>query len=658
MADEVLGRGATEAPTRAARDADHRNGSGLRTVHDAAELEPVATRPGVAPDTVAAVAATSSWAATLSPEADSIAFISNRSGEPRLWLCRLDGTDPTLLNTGMDPVLRVDWSPDGSWLAYLVAPGGGARTEVWALRPDGRDLHQLAGFGDASATFGQWGRDGSLLAIAEADRHTERSVASLIEPDTGRRTLLGTAEILAALDVTADRRRALLRRGPRSARWLELADVASGDRRRLLAGSTGDDAPASTDVGYFDAGGATVLARTDAGRDRAALVALPVDDPDAEPDVIAARDDAELEHFVLSNDRTTACLLWNVNGGCSDVTLLDLRTGSERQLPRLPGDVVSWCALSSDGGRLVFTAESPTDPRNIWVIDAGATAAEPVTYPPPHVLPHAPLHPELQRFHARDGLELSGWLYQAEGEGPSPTVIYLHGGPEAQDRPVFNSLFRGLVARGLTVFAPNVRGSSGFGRAFVNADNLEGRYAAITDVAAAVDHVVDAGIADPANMGCMGRSYGGYLTLAALVWYPELFRVGVDVCGMSDLRTFYRYTEPWIAAAAVSKYGHPDHHRELLHDLSPLHRMDRLRAPLLIVHGAHDTNVPLHEAEQLVMRLSDLGRPHELLLFRDEGHEILTKANRAFFVKAVGDWLCEHLQGSSETRPIAHADAV
>ena len=627
---------------------------GLRTVHDAAELEPVATRPGLIPETTAAVTATSSWAPTLSGDATAVAFVSNRSGEPRVWISRFNGDDPELLTTGVDPVLQVSWSPDGRWLACLIAPSGGARTEVWIIRPDGRDLHQLAGFGDSSATFGRWSHDRSWLTVAEADRHTGRSAAWLVEPATGERTPLARADILAALDVSADHRRALLRRGPRSARWLEVTEVATGDRRRLPP----HDPAASTDVGCFDADGSTVFARTNAGRDLAALVALPLDDPDGKPTVVAARDDAELQHLTVSGDGTTACLLWNIYGGSSDVTLLDLRSGIERQLPQLPGDVISWCDLSPDGSRLVFTAESPTHPRTIWMTETETSTTTPVTYPPPHVLPPAPLYPELLRFRARDGLEITGWLYRPEVSGPAPTLIYLHGGPEAQERPVFNPLFRSLVGRGLTVLALNVRGSSGFGRAFVNADNRQGRYAAIADVAAAVHHVVDTGIADPQRVGCMGRSYGGYLTLAALVWYPELFAVGVDVCGMADLETFYQHTEPWIAAAAISKYGHPEHDRALLRDLSPLHRMDRLRAPLMVVHGAHDTNVPLYEAEQVVMALADRNLPYEYVLFRDEGHDILKKANQAFFVQKVGDWLTKHLDVTTRADPVTHADAV
>jgi dipeptidyl aminopeptidase/acylaminoacyl peptidase len=208
---------------------------------------------------------------------------------------------------------------------------------------------------------------------------------------------------------------------------------------------------------------------------------------------------------------------------------------------------------------------------------------------------------------------------------------------------VYNSLFQSLVTAGIAVFAPNVRGSSGFGRSFLAADDLGRRYGAIADVAACAEHIVETGIADPHRIGCMGRSYGGYLTLAALVWHPELFAVGVDVCGMADLETFYAHTEPWIAAAAISKYGHPQHDAALLRDLSPIHRIDRLRAPLLVVHGNEDTNVPVEEAEQVVAALAARGIEHRYLLFEGEGHELLATENRVTFVRATVGWVGQHL---------------
>jgi dipeptidyl aminopeptidase/acylaminoacyl peptidase len=251
-----------------------------------------------------------------------------------------------------------------------------------------------------------------------------------------------------------------------------------------------------------------------------------------------------------------------------------------------------------------------------------------MTYGPPQVVPSTPLTPELHRFPAEDDLGLSGWLYRGAGPTPGPVVLHFHGGPEAQDRPTFNPLYRELVTAGLTVFAPNIRGSSGFGRRFVNADNLDRRFQAITDIRATVAYLVGAGIAEPGRVGCMGRSYGGYLTLVALTWYAELFAVGVDVCGMADLETFYANTEPWIAEAAYSKYGHPERDRDLLRALSPIHKLDQVKAAMLVMHGANDTNVPVIEAEQVVDTLKARAVPVDYVLFPDEGHGWRKEANR------------------------------
>ena len=291
----------------------------------------------------------------------------------------------------------------------------------------------------------------------------------------------------------------------------------------------------------------------------------------------------------------------------------------------------------------------------MWSVEPTGGAATPLSSPAGPELrasrgASAPLvevddltRPRLLRLRARDGLQVTGWLYRPGGEAPWPTLVYLHGGPESQERPVYNSLFQSLVAAGVAVFAANVRGSSGFGRSFVHADDREKRPAAISDVADSVAHLLAAGIAEPGRVGCMGRSYGGWLTLAALVEHPELFAVGVDVCGMADFATFYAGTEPWIAAAAVAEYGDPERDAELLRALSPIHRIDRLTAPLLVVHGGQDTNVPLGEAEQVVAALAARGVEHRFLLFPDEGHELLATPNRVTFVRTTVAWVTRHL---------------
>jgi dipeptidyl aminopeptidase/acylaminoacyl peptidase len=512
--------------------------------------------------------------------------------------------------------------------------------------------------------------DGTGLGVTESGR-TGDPVAYVVDPDTGERTRLTEGPAAQVCAFSPNGRHAVVRVGRRGARELRVIHIESGRTSRLLTarrGSAGrhrDGAGrASTDGGAtvadarYSIDGARLYVHTDFGRDRPALLALPLTrsglrkDGYARHAVVAARPDADLDTFALCGG--TIAAVWNVDGP----TELELIEPDHDRLRALaaPADVVTGLSFSRDGSELLVTAEGPAQPPAVWRYSLrGADGpAEPT---PRRLLPATPpswaagelASPTLCRYPAEDGLELSGWLYSPVGyPGPVPTVLWLHGGPEAQERPTFNPLHQALVAAGLAVFAPNVRGSSGQGRRFVNADNGDRRFAAISDVAATVRFLVGSGLADPARVGVSGRSYGGYLTLAALVHYPELFRVGVDVCGMADLETFFAYTEPWIADAATSKYGDPDTDRALLRELSPLHGVERLVAPLLVVHGEYDTNVPLVEAEQIVRALRERGAAPGFLLFPDEGHEIQGVANRVTFVREVARWLTGHLLEATE----------
>jgi dipeptidyl aminopeptidase/acylaminoacyl peptidase len=300
--------------------------------------------------------------------------------------------------------------------------------------------------------------------------------------------------------------------------------------------------------------------------------------------------------------------------------------------------VASQLSISAGGSMLAMTVEGPSTPPTVELVDPRTREWELVDREPSSG-PMAP-DPTLERVTARDGMEFSGWLFRPRDGVPTiGAMLFLHGGPEGQGRPGYNEFFPALLEEGISVFLPNVRGSGGFGRTFMHADDKERRFAAIDDVADAVDYLVEQGVAPADRIACCGWSYGGYLTQAALTFHPDRFAAGISICGMSDLNTWYRNTEPWIAAAAYPKYGHPISDRELLEQLSPLQRVDAMTAPLLLVHGANDTNVPPGESQQMFEALQELNRKVELLMFDDDGHEIDRRENRAVLVKAMREWL-------------------
>lgn len=588
----------------------------------------------------ASLTAWSCLAPALAPDDSAVAFVSDRDGSPRVWIQPVgEDAEAWVVDTGPQPAVDVSWAPTGARLAVLLAPGGGEHTQVWTVRPHGGDLRLLSAPGGGSAALVRWTGRGEEVLVAEtsAAGHTH---AVLADAATGGRQVIAAGRLLWPAAISRDHATMLLRRGPRGRRHMYVATLVAealgahlpSGERPLLPGL-----PGSTDAGALSPDGRTAYVVSDAGRDRAALLAVR---QGADAVVLAERPDAELDRFALSADGRRALLVWNEHGR-SGLDVLELETEQPRPLPPPPADVVTSARISWDGTLAVLAAESPGDPSHVLLCDldrggyrrvAGAgrlaTAAG----------------AELVRFPARDGLVLAAWLYRPPHVlGPAPFLVFLHGGPEDQERPTFNPLYQNLLAAGIGVLAPNVRGSGGYGRAFRQADDRELRFRAVDDVADCVAELVRTGAAAQDRIACMGWSYGGYLTLAALVTHPGLFRAGVTVSGIADFETFYARSEPWIAAAAVSEYGHPETDRDLLRALSPLRAFDRLAAPLLVVHGTHDTNVPLYEAEQVVDAATARGVPCDHLFFEDEGHEIRRVGNRISFVTKVVDWLTNRL---------------
>jgi dipeptidyl aminopeptidase/acylaminoacyl peptidase len=302
-------------------------------------------------------------------------------------------------------------------------------------------------------------------------------------------------------------------------------------------------------------------------------------------------------------------------------------------------------SLSRGGERLAVLAHGPASPRNVWTWDrAEGTWRQATRHAPAGVDPAGLVRPELVRFPAHDGLELSAWLYRAS-DRPGPVVLQFHGGPEAQALAGFSPLDQSLVASGIGVLAPNVRGSTGFGKTFADLDNGALRVNAVRDIRSCAEFVLGAGVAEPGRLGIMGASYGGFMTTAGITEYPDLFAAAATIAGMVNFETFFAHTEPWMAAISKVEYGDPDTEADLLRRLSPIHRMDRARAATLVVHGANDTNVPVVEAEQVVETLRRRGVPVELLLFPDEGHSFTRTANITTYLAAVVRWFRRYLVG-------------
>jgi dipeptidyl aminopeptidase/acylaminoacyl peptidase len=603
----------------------------------------------------------------MSPDATAFAHIVDDGGFPRAVQRFLRGwrasssRDVELPVEG--PVTRVIHSADGHWLACQVAPDGSTRSQIWVVTtdPDDRAAKRIDNWPidgqDGTAELISW--DGmQVAAILTGDDGVGSSC--LIDPADGTTVVLDRRSGGRLVDAWAGA--SLVRVGPRGYRDLimlrGLTEIAllpydpgsttdtgiildDHGPRRLRAGLEGElnelYQPAKSYGLNSTDGFVRALIRSENGAEHARLLEVTTTPDGVSYQVIAERAGYELDEFTVSDDLSTVAMLWNINGA-SELQILEYADNTLHEAIPLPGMVASELSISAGGSMLALTVESPGKPPTVELVDPRSREWEPVDREPSRGPVTA--EPSLEVITARDGLQFSGWLFRPpDGVEPIGAMLFLHGGPEGQGRPGYNEFFPPLLEAGITVFLPNVRGSGGFGRSFMHADDKERRFAAIDDVADAVLFLVNNDLAPADCIACCGWSYGGYLTQAALTFHPGLFAAGISICGMSDLNTWYRNTEPWIAAAAYPKYGHPVSDRDLLERLSPLTRVGELTAPLLLVHGVNDTNVPPGESQQMFEALRSLNRKVDLLMFDDDGHEIDKRENRAVLVKAMREWL-------------------
>ncbi|MGD9621425.1 MAG: alpha/beta hydrolase family protein [Mycolicibacterium sp.] len=608
----------------------------------------------------------------MSPDATAFAHLIDDGGYPRAVQRFLRGwrassyRDVELPVEG--PVTRVLHSADGHWLACQVAPAGSTRSQIWVVttEPDDRDARRIDQWpSGVEGTAELIGWDGALVAAILTGEDGVGS-SCLIDPAAGTTTILDRRSGGRLVDAWAGA--SLVRVGPRGYRDLimlrGLTEIAllpfdpgsttdtgiildDHSPRRLRSGPEGETLelyqPAK-EYGLNSAEGyVRALVRSENGAEYARLVEVTTTADGVSYQVVAERSDCELDEFTVSDDLSTVAMLWNIHGA-SELQILEYADQTLHDPIPLPGMVGSELSISAGGSMLALTVEGPAKPPTVELVDPRTGEWEPVDRKPSS----GPLaaDPTLARVTARDGLQFTGWLFEPPaGVATIGAMLFLHGGPEGQGRPGYNEFFPSLLEAGICVFLPNVRGSGGFGRTFMHADDRERRFAAIHDVADAARFLTDNGHAPVGRVACCGWSYGGYLTQAALAFHPEEFAAGISICGMSDLNTWYRGTEQWIAAAAYPKYGHPVSDRELLEQLSPLSRAPAVTAPLLLVHGLNDTNVPPSESQQMCDALRELGRRTELLTFEDDGHEIDKRENRAVLLKAMNAWLTEAFDG-------------
>ncbi|KZW98904.1 peptidase S9 [Pseudoalteromonas luteoviolacea] len=332
------------------------------------------------------------------------------------------------------------------------------------------------------------------------------------------------------------------------------------------------------------------------------------------------------------------------------VTITDLKTNKDIRLPKLPAGSIKRVNFSDDEKQMSFYLNSDTSPNNLYVWQVGSDSVKQLTSTlSDKINPDHLVESSIARFKSFDGLEVPGVLYKPKLASQSnrvPAMIYVHGGPGGQSMTGYSARVQHLVNQGYAIFAVNNRGSSGYGKTFFHLDDKKHGEDDLQDIVWSKKYLQELDWVDPARIGIMGGSYGGYMTAAALAFEPDEFKVGINVFGVTNWVRTLESIPPWWEAykkALYEELGDPAVDGERLRRISPLFHAKNITKPLMVVQGANDPRVLQVESDELVEAVRSNNVPVEYVLFEDEGHGFSKKENRIEASQAYLDFLKKHL---------------
>ena len=583
---------------------------------------------------------------SFSPDGAQIAYATNTSGQFNLWRQDAAGGYPHQLTLFTEQAVReIAWSPDGATILFTADRHGDEFKQLYRIPARGgrpEPLTDAPGVRHALAAE-PWSPDGRSVAYAGNDREpTDQDV--LVRDVAGSevgRPLAGGGLYFPAAWSPDGARLSVVDFKSNTDSDVYVVDLATAEKRLL----TPHEGETRYVAGPWASDGSGLYLVTDQGREFAGLAFY---------DLAAARWDwvETPEHDVeeVAASRDGRFLAWVVNeNGYSRLHARDLTTGAPVVLPALPDGVIAALTMAPAGGRLALLLSRPEHPAEVYVLDLPAGTATQITHGFLGGIEAADLvRPEAVQYPTHDGREIPAFLYRPRGAGPFPVVLSIHGGPEAQERPTYayNGLYQYLLHRGIGVLAPNVRGSSGYGKTYQKLIHRDWGGAELGDFDAAARYLKGLAWVDADRLGVFGGSFGGFATLSCVSRLPEHWAAAVDIVGPSNLVTFAKAVPPTWRRFMAQWVGDPETEAEFLLERSPISYVDRIRAPLFVIQGAQDPRVVQGESDQIVARLRERGVAVRYDVYEDEGHGFTKRENE---LKALGDTAAffeEHLLGA------------
>jgi dipeptidyl aminopeptidase/acylaminoacyl peptidase len=614
----------------------------------------------------------------ISPDGQSLAWIAPLDGVLNVWVAPIDGSLVTAaagagadsgvdwaaaraVTSDTDRGVRVfSWARDGRHLLYVQDTGGDENWRLYDVDLDTSERRDLTPFDKIHATIigTSKRRPTEILVGINADNPQLHDVyrLDLVTGDLVKEIENpGYAGWLADEDLVVRCAIAPLPDGSFDVLVRDGEPAAGGDGEgndgwRKLLTIPAEDAT-STDVVSFSGDGRSLLMISAAGSDTGRLIRIDLATGDST--VLASDPETDIAGVLLHPDTQDPQIV-TVLADRMEYLVLDPSVADDLKAIRAlhPGDPSFSGRDDADATWLIaFTIDAGSV--TYFLYDRETRTGRALFEARPELSGYTLAAMEPFSFAARDGLVIHGYLTFPPGAERSslPAVVDVHGGPQVRDTWGYNPEAQWFANRGYLCVQVNYRGSTGYGKAFINAGDREWGAKMHDDLIDAVSYVVDQGWADPARVAIYGGSYGGYAALVGAAFTPDVFCCAVDIVGPSNLKTLLETIPPYWAPMIAQLYrrvGNPETDEEFLWSRSPLSRARDIRIPLLIAQGANDPRVKQAESEQIVAALVEAGIDHEYMLFPDEGHGFAKPENRIKFYAAAERFLAQYLGGRFE----------
>lgn len=586
-------------------------------------------------------------AAAYSPDGSQIAYLANTTGYSNIWIMPAGGGFSRQLTAfSRRRVTDFSWSPDGSRIAFTCDLNGDEMHQVFVVDAGGGWPRQLTDDPSVQYTVSDWTPDGKRVVITGNDREPSEMDPQLLDAQSGEAERLMTGGIYYGTYVSPDGLYLLIfELIGNTNQNIYVLDFETGERT-LATPHEGEAVFQPVDWAR-DSSGFYLL--TNHGREFSGLAFYSLESGKWG---YAHAPDRDVEAFDLAKDGRTTVAVVNVDGA-SKLQAYQLGQGKEIPAPELPLGVVTSLSLHPNERRLLISFARATEATNIYEVDLEAGSVRALEQSMLGGVPEEELiEPELISFPSFDR-DIPAWLFRPKGNGPFPAVLSIHGGPEAQERPLYmySGLYQYLLSRGIAVLAPNIRGSTGYGASYQKLIHRDWGGGELEDIRHAGEYLQGLFWVDSERLAVFGGSFGGFATLSAVSRLPEMWSVGVDVVGPSNLITFVDSVPPHWKKMLKAWVGDAEADKEMLVERSPIAYVDDIRVPLLVIQGANDQRVVKAESDQMVERLRSLGREVEYYVDEESGHGPSSREAGVRWWKMVGEYLVERLVGEPvETR--------